>query len=413
MKSKDYTRSQGQELAKRLHEPRRFMQVVTGARQVGKTTLVRQTLAQARIPHEYASTDLPTLQDHGWIIDQWETARTRLEREPNLDLVLVLDEVQKIPQWSGVVKWLWDHDAWHGIPLKVVLLGSSPLLMDKGLSESLAGRFETLHLPHWGFREMHDAFGWDWERYVFFGGYPGANDLVATEDRWREYVLNSVIEATVTRDVLLHTRVGKPSLLRLLLRLGCEHSSKIISHNKMLGGLHDAGNTTTLAHYLDLLEGAGLLAGLQKYHESSIRARRSIPKLQVFNTALMTALSGLSFDDARNDPAFWGRLVESAVGAHLVNAQASGRCAVHYWRENNMEVDFVVRSGPRALAIEVKSGRVPENIQGLTAFRKRHPTARGLVVGGRTVPVWNFLARPVDEWLNPDAGARTLPLFDG
>lgn len=389
------------------------MQLVSGPRQVGKTTLVKQALAQTGIPHAHADTDLPAPQDRDWIIHQWDAARGRLAREPSRDFVLVLDEVQKISQWSGVVKWLWDQDAWHHVPLKVVLIGSAPMFMDKGLTESLAGRFETLHLPHWGFHEMRDAFGWDWERYVFFGGYPGAARLTDDEDRWRRYVLDTVVETAIARDVLLHARVTKPLPLRQLLRLGCEHSPGIVSHNRMLKRLEDVGNATTLGHYLELLEGVGLLAGLQKHHPDPCRIRKSIPKLQVFNTAPMSALSGLSFADARKDHEFWDRLVGSAVGAHLVNAQACHDCTVRYWRENNEGVDFVVGADGELLAIEVTTGPVPPNLRGISAFRKRHPDAGGLAVGNHATSVEDFLARPVSEWVNLRTSFRFPPPGDG
>lgn len=389
------------------------MQVVLGPRQSGKTTLVEQTLAKTGIPYEYASADRPFPPDRDWIIRQWLEARIRLAKTPKQDFVLVLDEVQKIPQWSGIVKWLWDQDAWHKVPLKIVLLGSAPLLMDKGLSESLTGRFQTLRLPHWSFQEMRDAFGWDWKKFVFFGGYPGMVHLTDSERIWREHVLDAVVETTLSRDVLLHTRVEKPPLLRQLLHLGCEHSSKIVSYTKMLGALEDAGNKTTLANYLDLLDGAWLLAGLQKYHASSLRVRRTVPKLQVFNTALMAVASGLSYAAAVKKPKFWGRLVESAVGAHLANAAACHDCKVYYWRENGNEVDFVAEADGELLAIEVKSGPVPSKLRGLSAFRKRYPAARELVVGSDAVPVDEFLARPVAEWLDFFASTPPPPPGDG
>ncbi len=389
------------------------MQTVTGPRQTGKTTLVKQAIAQTGIPLAYADTDLPAPQDHDWIIRQWDVARARLAREPNRDLVLVLDGVRKIPQWSEVVTWLWDQDTEHNVPLKVVLLDSTPLLVDKELSENLAGCLQTLRIPHWSFPEMRDAFGWNLEHFVFFGGYPGAARLTDDEDQWRQYVLDTVIETAISRDVLLHTRVNKPPLLRQLFRLGCTRSPEIVSYSRMLTELNGAGNKTTLAHYLDLLEEVGLLAGLQKHHPDPCRIRKSIPKLQVFNTALMSALSGLSFAAARKDHAFWDRLVKSAVGAHLVNAQACRECTVHYWRENHGDVDFVVEADGELLAIDFRGGPVPSKLRGLAAFQKRHPNVRGLGVGKHAVPVGDFLSRSVGEWLNSGAGIQPPPLRNG
>jgi predicted AAA+ superfamily ATPase len=394
----DFSRAQGPALAKRLAEPRRFVQVVAGPRQVGKTTLVGQVLARSKLPSHVASADEPTLQDPRWIEIQWEMARDLVTARKGA--VLVLDEVQKIPGWSESVKRLWDQDTRKRVDLRVVLLGSAPLLIQRGLTESLAGRFEILHLPHWSFPEMEAAFGWSLEQFLFYGGYPGAAPLVADPARWVRYVVDSLIETTISRDVLLLTRVDKPALLRRLFELGCRYSGQILSYTKMLGQLQDAGNATTLAHYLELLAGAGMVTGLQKFSGSAVRTRGSIPKLQVLNTALMTAQSGFSLPEARADRDFWGRLTESAVGAHLANAAATGACELFYWRERNQEVDFVVRLGRSITAIEVKSGRGRDARPGLGAFADAFGKARLLLVGGGDgVPVEEFLRWPVEHWM--------------
>ncbi len=325
--SAPFRRPQAAQLARRIGEPRRFIQVVAGARQVGKTTLVQQVSEAAGLPVRYASADEPTLRGAEWIAEQWEAARLAASRDGG---ILVLDEVQKAVGWSESVKRLWDEDTRARRRLKVVLLGSAPLLVQQGLTESLAGRFEVLHLPHWSFMEMRAAFGFSVDRFLYFGGYPGAAPLAREPDRWRRYILDALVETTIARDVLLLTRVDKPALLRRLFELGCRYSGQVLSYTKMLGQLHDAGNTTTLAHYLELLGSAGMLAGLAKFSGSAARQRGSSPKLQVLNTALMTAQSGLSYEEARADHEFWGRLVESAVGAHLCNAAATGVCEVFY-----------------------------------------------------------------------------------
>ena len=389
---KPFRRPQATELARRLAEPRRFIQVVAGARQVGKTTLVQQVTEAAKVPVRYASADEPTLRGAEWIAQQWEAARLTADSG---GAILVLDEVQKAVNWSEAVKRLWDEDTRARHPLKVVLLGSAPLLVQRGLTESLAGRFEVLHLPHWSFTEMRAAFGFSLEEYVYFGGYPGAASLVREPDRWRRYILDALIETTIARDVLLLTRVDKPALLRRLFELGCRYSGQVLSYTKMLGQLHEAGNTTTLAHYLELLAGAGLLAGLAKYSGRAVRQRGSSPKLQVLNTALMSAQSGLSLEEARADREYWGHLVESAVGTHLANAAAVGECEQFYWREGNQEVDFVVRVGRTLTAIEVKSGRSRDTPPGLTAFAEAFKPARKLLVGGDGIPVEAFLLAPV------------------
>ena len=386
-------------LATRLAEPRRFIQVVAGPRQVGKTTLVQQVLTQLDRANVFVSADEPALRDGAWLAAQWERARLLAKDAGKRGAVLALDEVQKIPDWSETVKRLWDEDTRQRLPLRVVLLGSAPLLVQRGLSESLAGRFEILHLPHWSFSEMRAAFGFTVEQFVYFGGYPGAASLVGDHARWRRYLLDSLIETTLARDVLLLTRVDKPALLRRLFELGCRYSGQVLSYTKMLGQLHDAGNTTTLAHYLELLSGAGMLTGLSKYSGKAVRSRASSPKLQVFNTALLTAQSGLTPIEARADGEFWGRLTESAVGAHLANAAACGQCELLYWREGNLEVDFVLRAGRVVVGLEVKSGRAPLAHSGLGTFSEAFKPKRTLLVGGDGIPVEEFLSRPVTDWL--------------
>ena len=394
-----YRRPQAIKLARRLAEPRRFIQVVAGPRQVGKSTLVGQVLAGARLPHRVASADEPTLRHAEWIAQQWEAARLVTRDSGRRGAVLALDEIQKIPAWSETVKRLWDEDTRGRVPLKVVLLGSAPLLVARGLAESLAGRFELLHLPHWSFAEMQAAFGWSVEQFIFYGGYPGAAPLVRAPRRWARYVLDSLVETSISRDVLLLTRVDKPALLRRLFELACRYSGQVLSYTKMLGQLQDAGNTTTLAHYLELLAGAGMVTGLPKYAADAARSRGSSPKLQVLNTALATAPSGLALPEARRDAEGWGRLVESAVGAHLANSAASGECELHYWRDRGVEVDFVVRAGKRLTAIEVKSGRAPRAHPGMVAFTAAFRPQRTLLVGGDGISIEEFLTRPVAHWV--------------
>lgn len=393
-----YQRPHGKILAGRLTEPRRFIHVVAGPRQVGKSTLVQQVVEALGVPVRYASADEPALKGPEWIEQQWQAARLAAAEAGKAGAVLVLDEIQKIPWWSESVKRLWDEDSRAKRPVKTVLLGSAPLLMAHGLGESLAGRFELLHLPHWSFAEMRTAFGFTLEQFVFYGGYPGAAPLVPEPRRWARYVADSLIETSISRDVLLLTRVDKPALLRRLFDLACRYSGQVLSYTKMLGQLQDAGNTTTLAHYLDLLGGAGLVAGLQKYAGDVARSRGSSPKLQVLNTGLLTAQAGLTLTEARGDGEFWGRLVESAVGAHLANAAASGDCALYYWRERNQEVDFVVKAGRRIAAIEVKSGRAPQAHRGTAAFAAAFRPQRSLLVGGDGIELGEFLSRPVEHW---------------
>ena len=391
-----YKRPLYQTLRSRLKEPRRFLQVLAGPRQVGKTTLARQAMEGGRTRSHYASADEPTLQDRAWIEQQWDLGRLKAKDGGAL---LVLDEVQKVPGWSEVVKRLWDEDTAKGISLKCLLLGSSPLLVQKGLTESLAGRFEVLHVTHWSFAEMRDAFGWDMDRYVYFGGYPGAAALIEDRQRWARYIVESLIETTLSRDILLMTRVDKPALLRRLFLLGCDYSGQILSYQKMQGQLQDAGNTTTLAHYLELLAGAGMLKGVPKFSGKKVLQRGSSPKLQVLNTALVSSQSRFSYASAKKDRDYWGRLVESAVGAHLLNGAEGTMVEIYYWRDRGHEVDFVLQSGERVVSLEVKSGRARSDYSGMDAFGKIFQPFRKLLVGGQGIPLEEFLATPISNWM--------------
>jgi len=391
-----YKRPMFQTLQSRLKEPRRFLQVLAGPRQVGKTTLARQAMEGGRSRSHYASADEPTLQDRAWIEQQWDLGRLKAKDGGAL---LVLDEIQKVPGWSEVVKRLWDEDTTKGVSLKCVLLVSSPLRVQKGLTESLAGRFEVLHVTHWSFAEMRDAFGWDVDRYVYFGGYPGAAALIEDRQRWARYIVESLIETTLSRDILLMTRVDKPALLRRLFLLGCDYSGQILSYQKMLGQLQDAGNTTTLAHYLELLAGAGMLKGISKFSGKKVMQRGSSPKLQVLNTALMSSQSRLSYASAKKDRDYWGRLVESAVGAHLLNGAEGTMMEIYYWRDRGHEVDFVLQSGERIVSVEVKSGRARSDYSGMDAFVKIFQPFRKFLVGGQGITLEEYLATPISNWV--------------
>lgn len=382
-------------MAARLREPRRFIQVVAGPRQVGKTTMVRQVVADLGIPAHTATADDPGLRDRAWLEAQWEAGRLLARTAAPGSAVLVLDEVQKIPAWSEVIKRLWDEDAADAMDLRVVVLGSAPLLVERGLSESLAGRFETIRLHQWSFGQMRSAFGWDLDRYLVFGGYPGGAALVDDAERWRAYMLDALIETTLARDILLLTRVDKPALLRQLFRLGTDYSGQVLSYQKLVGRLQDAGNTTTLAHYLDLLRGTGLLAGLQKYAGSKLRQRGSSPKLVALDPGLMTAMTGVMPSDPAFEGDHRGRLVETAVGAHLVHT-AGRDLDVGWWRAGDREVDYVLSGRGDVLAIEVASGRRKPSLPGLEAFGREHPS-RKLLIGAQGLPLETALSLPATE----------------
>lgn len=393
-----YTRTITRTITQRLREPRRFLQVMVGPRQVGKTTAIQQVLAAGRRASHYAAADLPAPPLTEWITRQWELARMKATgRTP---AILVLDEIQKIAHWSVEVKRLWDEDTRLTRRLHVVLLGSSSLLIQKGLEESLAGRFELIRFPHWSWAECRDAFRWSLDQYIYFGGYPGSATLIREEDRWGRYIRDALMETAISKDILLLNRVEKPALLRQLFVLACEYGGQVLSYQKLLGQLTDAGNTTTLAHYQRLLESAFLLQGLPKWSGAAVRRRGSSPKWLPLNTALVTALSNRSFDEWRRDPAPWGRLVEVTVGAHLVNQGMLHGVDVYYWRDGNDEVDFILRKGARLTAIEVKSGKPRTTHSGLAAFAQRY-RARTLVVGGAELGLREFLETPVVRWVEP------------
>lgn len=397
------------------------MIVVTGPRQIGKSTLVRQALAGqpanfvtaeqalAEPLDSYSEvfadsirtirTTLGTPPTAEWLINQWNQARTKSKFLPEGHrYILAIDEIQKIPKWSEIVKGLWDEDRTQSLPLHIILLGSSPWLMQKGLTESLAGRYEPIPMTHWSYPEMQAAFDFSLDEYIYFGGYPGCAPLIRDERRWREYVRSALIHPNIEKDILQMTRVDKPALLKTLFELGCSYSGQIISYTKLQGQLQDAGNTVTLAHYLDLLSQAGLLTGLSKYAGQKHRQRASSPKLNALNTALISALAGYNFTEARNDRSYWGRLTESVVGAHLCNS-VTDNCLVQYWRESPDEVDFILSRSNKLTALEVKSGTNFAAPKGLKAFSEKYASARALIVGEGGIPLPEFLSYPAEHWL--------------
>ncbi|MCA6482077.1 MAG: ATP-binding protein [Chitinophagaceae bacterium] len=384
-----------QQIIKRMADPRKFIQVIFGPRQVGKTTLVNQMVKKYSFGSLVVSADAIDAYNTYWLEQQWELARIKLTQSGGEEFLLVVDEIQKIDNWSEKVKSLWDQDTKNNLPLKVIVLGSSRLLIQQGLTESLAGRFETTFMSHWSYSEMLAAFGWNEEQYVYFGGYPGAASLISDQQRWKQYVRESLIETSISKDILMLTRVDKPALMKRLFELSCTYSGQILSYNKMLGQLRDAGNTTTLSHYLTLLSTAGLVTGIEKYSSNIIRKKSSSPKFQVYNTALISALSNESFEDALQNPAFWGRLVESAVGVHLLNHSVSGDFALTYWREGNDEVDFVIEQ-KKLIGIEVKSGAV-HNTSGMAAFKKKFNPDKLVVIGNTGLPLQEFLLMKPEE----------------
>lgn len=391
-----YQRIEKVGLLKRLKdEPRRFIQVIYGPRQIGKTTLVRQIMAELDYPSVMIAADAVPAGDGVWISQQWENARIRQQQQPDKPFLLVIDEVQKIDNWSEQIKAEWDRDTAEEKDIRVVLLGSSRLMLQQGLTESLAGRFEATYLGHWSYKEMKDAFGLTAEEFIWFGGYPGAIALKDDEDRWKNYIRDSLLETSISKDILMLTRVDKPALMKRLFELGSVYSGQVLSYTKIMGQLADAGNTTTLANYLNLLNDAGLLGGLEKYSPNMVRKRSSSPKFMVHNTAIMSGISNESMDALLADPKAWGRWVESAVGAHLINQSFKDKkLNVYYWREGNEEVDFVLEYKKRVIALEVKSSKTG-TLSGMNAFAKQFKPEKTMLIGADGIPWQEFLQMDV------------------
>lgn len=394
-----FVRAEYQEVKERLEEQRMFIQVISGPRQVGKSTLVEQVLANISLPYNSYSADAELNASQSWISDVWDMARNEMDYRKERERILVIDEIQKIDNWSEVVKKEWDRDTREKRNLKVLLLGSSRLLIKQGLTESLAGRFELIRMGHWSYSEMKQAFGWSLDQYIYYGGYPGTASLVNNEVRWKRYVKDSLVEAALSNDVLATTNIYKPALLKRLFELGCSYSGELLSLTKMMGQLQDKGNVTTLANYIQVLDECHLLAGLQKYSGDNARRYASVPKYQVYNNALMNVYATSSFENQRLDLEKWGRLVESAVGSHLLNYADKLDYRVYYWREKNDEVDFIVERNHKVWAIEVKSGKRGMN-RGLGLFREAFHPYRAFVVGTDGISIEDFLSADLDAFFS-------------
>jgi len=392
-----FERSLAPLLVSELEKKQSVFQVLIGPRQVGKTTIARQVMDKLPFPFIYASADNPLPPGPEWIETQWRRAEVEADRSGGV-VLLVLDEVQKVHGWSEVLKSRWDASIHTARDIRLLVLGSSALLIQAGLSESLAGRFFLHRCSHWTFQECVDAFGWDLPHWLYFGGYPGAAVFCNDESKWKRYVTDSLIEMVLARDVLQLQKITKPTLLRHLFALAATFPAQILSYNKMLGQLQDVGNTTTIAHYLRMLETAFLVSGLELFSRGSARKRGSSPKLLIWNNALVNALSNRSFDESIADASWWGRLVENAVGGYLLNMLSSADYTITYWRDKDREVDFVITRGAKLWAVEVKSGRGGKT-PGLESFRARYQDARILVVGDQGVPLQEFFSTPAELWL--------------
>ncbi len=394
----EYIRKQYAIIKYRLNEPRKFMQVIAGPRQVGKSTLISQVLESISTPNSIEATDNINPNDTDWIRRIWESNRAKMAIHKETERLLVIDEIQKIDNWSEAVKKEWDYDTRNNLNLKVVILGSSRLLLKHGLTESLAGRFEIIRLSHWTLDEMQKAFGFSLDEYIYFGGYPGTAHMIKNEKRWKNYIKQALVAPAIDNDVILTSNIYKPALMRQLFELGCSYSSMILSLTKLMGQLQDVGNVTTLAGYLEILQESELLTTLHKYAIDNARKYNSIPKYQVYNNALMTAYKGTTFEKIRTNPQSWGRWVESAVGAHLLSMAKELDYKVYYWRDGSDEVDFIVENFEKRIAIEVKSGKKKDS-QGYLKFIKTFKPEMSLIVGSESLTIEDFLKSDLEEIL--------------
>ena len=391
-----YKRTEYQLIKNRLQEQRKFIQVVMGARQIGKSTVVKQVLKDLDAPYQLFSADNVPATNSAWISNCWAAVRSLKESKELESIILIIDEIQKIANWSEVVKKEWDDDTFHDRDIKVLLLGSSRVLLEKGLSESLAGRFEEIRMSHWSYQEMKECFGFSLDQYLFYGGYPGAASLIDDDDRFQQYIQSSIIEATINKDILMDTPISKPALLRQTFELGAAYSGGLLSLNKMLGSLQDAGNTATLAGYINLLNESGLLCGLQKFSIDTARRKASIPKLQVYNNALKMVYSPFTFEQAILDRKAWGHIFESGIGAYIVSQAFTHRFEVFYWRERNDEVDFVLRKKGSVVAIEVKSN-AEKRTEGLEKFRQLFNPQSSFIIGDGGVSAEDFFSMDIKK----------------
>ena len=354
-------------LEKRLQEPSPLIQVVLGPRQVGKTTGIQQLLSSFKKPSLYVSADDTLNASALWIQHQWQRAK-----EVGPGTLLVIDEIQKIPNWSEKMKRLWDEQPKKKM-LKCVLLGSSSLSLQKGLTESLAGRFELITVPHWNYLESHKAFRYDLNQYLTFGGYPGANSFIEEYSRWFSYMKSSVVDMVIGQDILTQQTVAKPALFRQAFEILCGYPAQEVSYSTLLGQLHDRGNTDLVKHYLELYEGAFLFKGLEKYSAKHVKIKSSSPKIIPLCPAFYTLAAG---QHALEKPEIKGHVFEAVVGTDLLRIP---NAKVYYWRDGNSEVDFVVVYDSQTIAIEVKSGRT-KSAKGLEAFSYRFPHTKSCFI---------------------------------
>ena len=386
-----FERKHLQVLLSRMAEPRRRMQIVMGPRQVGKSTMVQQFTRQTTVPVDLFAADNVPRSDTRWISNRWQESRMKMDLHGEEERILIIDEIQKIEGWSEQVKKEWDEDTRSQRNLKVILLGSSRVLLQKGLEESLEGRFEALKMGYWEWQEMHDAFGFTMEEYIYFGGFPGLAPDIRDEDRWRDLMESSIISPILSRDILEIDEIRNPALLRQVFELACMESAKELSLTKMQGSMN-SGSVPTIKNYLDILDKTMTVRPLGKYSPSPVTEKRSVPKMQVYNSGFRNRYDLFSFDEARANPAEWGRQVESAVGAHLANRSILDNFELLYWRnDKRQECDYVLKKGQALIAVEVKSSRV-DDLSGFEKFKDLYADriSEAFIVGPEGLPLEDF-----------------------
>jgi predicted AAA+ superfamily ATPase len=346
-----------------------LIQVLLGPRQVGKTTAVQQIAKGWNGPVVFATADLPFPPDQDWIKAQWQSARAFQDKRT----LLILDEIQKVPHWSSVVKALIDEERQRRSGMRIVLLGSASWTIEQGLGDTLAGRFEIIRAFHWTYKECTQAFAWDFQTYLKFGGYPVPAQFIGEPERWKQFLLDSIIEPMLSKDILPLKQIAKPALFRQAFALAMSYPAQEISINKLMGQLQEGGNTTTLKNYLDLMESGYAIRLLEKYSTRPLSRKSSSPKLVPLCPALIHAFVPAKQVD--QEPEWFGRVFENVIGAHLCQHFLE----VSYWREGNSEVDYVVDWEGRLIAIEIKSGR-KKSSKGLNEFKSRFPKAESVLM---------------------------------
>lgn len=375
-------------LRQRLSEPAPGrIQLLTGPRQVGKTTVLLELAAELRPVAVYIAADSAEASLPGYLDRVWVQAEELAELHGRA--VVLLDEVHALPDWAGRLKAEWDRLRRRRIPVHVVASGSSALRLAGASRESLAGRFERMTLTHWTVSSLAEVFGLDpaeaAEQLVRRGGYPGAMAYRDDPDRWAAYVRDAIVEPAIGRDILALGAVRKPGLLRQVFAVCTGSPAGIVSLQKIQGRLQDSGALETIAHYLELLEEAYLVAAVRKYSARAARRRSAPPKLITLSNALLAVSDPLGSPDAEAEPARFGAWLENACLAHAWN---SGQ-TVMYWREEPFEVDGVISGSWGSWAVEVKTGHVAlSDLRPLLEFHRRQPQFRPLLIAdARALPI--------------------------